>query len=247
MSPERFWELVDILGGVADDTTTPALDRELGESDEGEDFLALVQARVEQLLERCPVPESHQGDTAEWIAAAVIAAGRAEHDRVLSSGAPLVPDEWAWAEAENLLVVGMPHEAEEPRPGALLGLSLEWKTTDLPAGIESTFDPLMEWTGDDPAYGRTVTVDPEWTEAVLRLDADPEFHRRRTTIADVGLHLKVREADEMVLTPWPSPEQVDDVVLSVPVGMFAGQDRTEVYVQAVAELVLSVQDALGRG
>lgn len=247
MFPDRFWELVGTLGGVADDTTTPALDRALGESGEGENFLDLVEEHVERILERCEVPASHQGDTAEWIAAAVIAAGRAEHDRVLASGAPLVPDEWAWAEAENLLVAGMPHEADSPLPGTRIGITLEWKALDLPVDMESTFDPVLDWAGDDPRHGHSVTLDPAWTEAVLRLEADPEFQRRREAIADVGLHLKVREADEMVLTPWPAPDQVDDVVLSVPIAAFTDQDRTDVYGQVVAELVLSVQDALGRG
>lgn len=247
MSPDRFWELVETLGGVADDTTTPALDRVLHDHGEGEAFQDLVEEHVERLLERCQVPASHRGDTAEWIAAAVIAAGRAEHDRVLASGAPLVPDAWAWAEAENLLVVGMPHEVDSPLPGTRIGITLEWKTLDLPVDIESTFDPVLDWAGDDPRHGHSVTLDPAWTEAVLRLEADPEFHRRRTSIAEVGLHLKVRDCEELELTPWPSEDEVDHVVLSVPIAGFADQDRTDVYVQVVAELVLSVQDALGRG
>ncbi|GEP37909.1 hypothetical protein NPS01_15720 [Nocardioides psychrotolerans] len=246
MSPERFWELVETLDGVADDTTTPALDRMLRDHGEGENFLDLVEEHVERILERCEVPASHQGDTAEWIAAAVIAAGRAEHDRVLLSGAALVPDDWAWAEAENLLVAGAAHDQDTPLPGSLLGLTLEWKTTDLPADMESTFDPRLDRAGDDPRHGRTITHDPAWAEAVLRLDADPEFHRRRASIGDVGLHLKVREAEEMELTPWPSEDQVDDVVLSVPVAAFTAKDRVDVYVRAVAELVLTVQETLGR-
>lgn len=253
MTPERFWELVATLGGRADDATTPALDGAVRASGEGDDFGDLVDEHVERLLQRCDVPPSHRGDSAEWIAAAVIAAGRETYERTLAAGAVLLPHEWQWEEAENLLVVGFTAtegEEESHQPGMEgqhLGVTLEWKTTDLPVGVTSFFDPSLDLFGDDPRGGYAVTADPSWAEAILRIDADLEFHRRRATISDVGLHLKVRECAEVALTPWPSDEVVDDVVMSLPRDLFTdAEQRVEVYVEAVVELVLSVQERLGR-
>ena len=42
----RFWELVDLLGGVADDRTVPRLESVLAEHDESEEFLELVEDKV---------------------------------------------------------------------------------------------------------------------------------------------------------------------------------------------------------
>lgn len=251
MTPERFWELVATLGGSAGDASTPALDLALRTTGEGDEFSDLVEHHVDRLLEQCDIPPSHHGDTSEWIAAAVIAEGRETYERTLAAGGLLNPDDWRWEEAENLLVVGfVDEEDEDEQPGLEgqhLGVTLEWKTLDLPAEVTSFFDPSLDLFGDDPAGGYAVTADPAWAEAMLRIDADQEFHRRRATISDVGLHLKVRECDEVVLTPWPSDEQVDDVVMTLPREMFTdAEQRADLYVDAVVDLVLAVQERLGR-
>lgn len=251
MTPDRFWELVATLGGTADDATTTVLDAALRESGEGEDFGDLVDEHVERLLQSCSLPFSHQGDGGEWVAAAVIAAGRETYERTLAAGGLLNPDDWRWDEAENLLVAGfVDNEDEDEQPGLEgqhLGVTLEWKTADLPTGVTSYFDASLDLFGDDPRGGYAVTADPAWAEAMLRLDADAEFHRRRASISDVGLHLKVRESDEVELTPWPSDEVIDDVVMTLPREMFTdAEQRVEAYVDAVVELVLAVQERLSR-
>ena len=81
MDEARFWRLVDVLGGTADDTSTARLAAELVEHDEVDAFGDHLDVLVAQLLAACDVPVTHDGDTAEWIAAAVIARGRDTYER----------------------------------------------------------------------------------------------------------------------------------------------------------------------
>ncbi|MCW2765719.1 MAG: hypothetical protein JWO11_1678 [Nocardioides sp.] len=251
MDPERFWQLVDLLGGVADDTSTPRLDAVLQETDETHDFLVAVGAAVTRLLARCPVPASHGGDTAEWIAASVIAAGRETYERTLTAGGGLDPDGWDWGEAENLLVAGMTDDRDadeiaEEELGGRVGLHLEWKTTSVPDGVTSNYDPETDWFGDDPRFGHTIVHDPDWVTALGRLDEDAEFHRRRATIGNVGLHVVVREVSETELVPWPSADAVENVVLLLPASLVsAAESRVDAYLEALVTLVASLQDQAG--
>ena len=110
MDEDDFWGFVARLGGVADDATCRALHVEVVSAGRAAEFGTAVDAHVERLLSRCSVPYSHQGDTAEWIAAAVIAAGRSRYEEILAAGKKLRPRDWRWEDAEALLVVGFVDE-----------------------------------------------------------------------------------------------------------------------------------------
>ena len=102
MGPARFWDLIDSLGGVADDQTTGPLHELLVASGEGDAFRSTLEDLVRALLDTCDVPPLYRGDTSEWIAAAVVARGRDVYERVLAAGADLDPEEWAWGESEAI-------------------------------------------------------------------------------------------------------------------------------------------------
>lgn len=256
---ERFWQLVDLLGGVANDASVPRLEASL-RAGEAEAFLDRVYELVAALLQRCSVPASHAGDTAEWIAAAVVAAGRTTYENTLAAGGRLDPEAWAWSEAEDLLVAGVPEHADagdgdqpdevaDPddvteRLGDELGLTFQWCSAEVPPDVDTSYDPAND-RGDDPEHGQVWTDDDEWTRTLALLDGDAEFHRRRAAIAGIGLHVVVRDIDEATLTPWPSDEDVRDVVLTVPAeAVLAAPRREDAYVEAVVTLVSSVVEAL---
>jgi hypothetical protein len=241
MDVGRFWELVDLLGGTADDASTPRLAAALVEHDEAEGFSDHLDVLVAQLLATCDVPPSHEGDTAEWIACAVVASGRATYDRVLAAGAPLDPDDWDWAEAEDLLVVG-----EEQADAPLDPLTLQWKSRQVPVGVETVWDPDDDAHGDDPAYGLVPTSDEAWNAALGVLGTDAEFLRRRAELEPLALHVVVRDVDEVELSAWPDPAAAESVVLAVPVTMvLAEESRVEAYLDAVVTIMTAVQEALG--
>lgn len=256
MDDARFWELVDQLGGVADDATVPRLEAGLLRG-EAEPFLDHVYERVAALLQRCSVPPSHAGDTAEWIAAAVVAAGRDTYERTRAAGGALDPDAWAWAEAEALLVAGVEEHDEDAEQdpdhdedftdhlGHKLGLTLRWCASDAPTGVETTYDPAAD-DGDDPDQSTVTTEDEEWTATLALLDGDPEFHRRRIRLAAVGLHVVVRDVDEATLMAWPTDDDMRDVVMTLPVeAVLAAPSRHDAYLEAVITLVTAVGEALG--
>jgi hypothetical protein len=133
-------------------------------------------------------------------------------------------------------------------PVLSLGVWLQWKAPQVPPGVSTAWDAEMAEESDDPAYSRVVTTDAAWDEALETLAADPEFHRRRELIGEIGLHVVVREVDEWTLTPWPSDELVDDVVLTVPAAQALDADpRSAFYVEAVVALITSTQENLGLG
>ncbi|MBB6629216.1 hypothetical protein H5V45_17955 [Nocardioides sp. KIGAM211] len=253
MESARFWELVDVLGGVADDRTVPRLEAVLVESGESEEFLDLVEDKVRQLLTACTVPPSHAGDTAEWLAAAVVASGRSRYEHVLSAGGPLDPDDWAWAEAEHLLVAGFLTDLEQ------VGLTLQWKSRQVPVGVETSWRPDDD-AGDDPGLPLVATTDEAWEAALGVLLDDEEFAARRARLHGIALHVVVRDVEEMEISAWEGAGEdeddtsgdddsaegvVSDVVLVVPVAMVVAEEsRVEAYLQAVVTLITSVQDGL---
>ncbi len=242
METTRFWELVDLLGGVADDDTTPRLDAALADETEAEEFADLVEEAVHRLLERCAVPPSHAGDTAEWIAAAVVASGRTTYERTLAAGGLLSPDDWAWAEAENLLVAGL---SDDEEGAGEADLTLQWCSSTVPPGVSTAFEADLDF-GDDPAWGRVVTHDEAWEAALGLLDEDAEYLTRRESLGDIRLHIVVRDVEEMELSAWPEPESVEDVVLVVPAPLILAEDsRVDGYLEAVVTIVTSVQAQLG--
>jgi len=241
MDVARFWELVELLGGAADDASTARLGAVLVEQDEVEGFADHLDVLVARLLATCDVPASHDGDAAEWIACAVVASGRASYERVLAAGAPLDPDEWAWAEADGLLVVG-----EELADAPADSLTLQWKSREVPVGVETVWDPDDDAHGDDPAYGLVPTSDEAWDAALGVLATDEEFLRRRAALDPLALHVVVRDVDELELSAWPDPDAAESVVLTVPAAIvLAEESRVEAYLDAVVTLMTAVQDALG--
>ncbi|GAW50519.1 MULTISPECIES: hypothetical protein [unclassified Nocardioides] len=147
-------------------------------------------------------------------------------------------------DAELLLVAGL-----EAEPDDVLGVWLQWKSAHVPADVTTAWTqggdlpPEME---DDPSYGRVPTADPAWGEALAVLAGDGEFQRRRDLIGDRGLHVVVGDVDEWLLTPWPSEDDVEHVVLTVPAAAaVAAESRTEFYLDAVVTLVTSTQQQLG--
>ena len=159
------------------------------------------------------MPASHDGDTAEWIAcrrgrqrARVVRAG-------LAAGAPLDPDDWAWAEAESLS-----WSARRPADAPADSLTLQWKSREVPVGVETVWDPDDDEHGDDPAYGLVPTSDEAW-DAALGVLAD-----RRRVPAPAGRRSGRSRCTSWCATstswssrPGPDPDAVESVVLAVPV------------------------------
>ena len=240
MDAARFWELVDLLGGTADDASTDRLAAVLVEQDGVEEFADHLDVLVAQLLATCEVPALHS-DTAEWLACAVVASGQASYERVLAAAAPLDPDDWAWTEAGSLLVVG-----EALAEGPADSLTLQWKSREVPVGVETVWDPDDDAHGDDPAYGLVPTSDEAWDAALGVLGTDEEFLRRRATLDPLALHVVVRDVEELELSAWPDPDAAESVVLTVPVAMVLSEEsRVEAYLDAVVTLMTAVQEALG--
>lgn len=239
MDDARFWELVDLLGGTADFASTRRLQAAL-EGDEVQAFGDAVDVKVAQLLADCDVPDTLDGDTAEWVACAVVARGRDTYEATRAAGAELSPDDWAWDEAESLLLVG----EEQAAPGEA-PVTLQWKSREVPVGVETVWDPDDDAHGDDPAYGLVPTSDGAWEAALGVLTTDAEFVRRRAELGGLDLHLVVRDVDELELSAWPDPDDAESVVLVVPAAMvLAEESRVEAYLDAVVTLVTAVQDAI---
>ncbi|MCL8024769.1 hypothetical protein [Nocardioides bruguierae] len=229
MTPEEFWAHVDSLGGVADDGTVEDLVERLSTA-EAEAFAERVEVLVEELLRACDVPGTHTGDTAEWLAAAVIAAGRETYEATLAAGEPLDPERWAWDEAEALLVVA-PVEGEDEAFGlpATPPVTFQWLHLTSPDDVETAYDEnVAEVTGalgigPDPAFGPVPASDPAFDRALAR-------HQDWPTAAP-QLHLAVMEGfDEPTPTLWPNVEEPEHVVLVVPPPMLLEAiNRVEVY------------------
>lgn len=207
MGPERFWELVDTLDGVADGETCARLDALLRTTGEGAAFADAVDRAVDDLVDACRWPDEVAGsDAASWVAAAVVASGRESYDAVRAAGV-VDPERWAWDEAEALLVVGPEptdeHRGSGPPPDhgeatPPVGIALQWFAVPSPPGVSTPFDrmpttPVVDF-GDDPAWGRVPVHDPEWVEAQRRLAADPSFVDRRRAVEGLRLWLTVRPA-----------------------------------------------------
>ncbi len=251
MTPDRFWRLVELLDGTADQETVARLEAAMAPGEQ-ETFADAVQDHVDRLLARREVPGSHAGDTAEHLAAAVVAAGRDTYERELALDAPLDPGQWRWEEAEALLVAGLAEE-EEPPDGVgdladQLGIHLQWRSVQVPDGVLTSWGEevaeIDEVVGDDPSFGRFPTDDPHWHEALSRLAEDPEFHRRREAVAGLELHVVVRDTDEATLSAYPDAEAAEHAVLVVPVAaMTAEPDRVEAYVESVVTLLVSLTES----
>lgn len=250
MDEARFWELIDLLGGVADDDSVGPLRAALAASGDGEDFEDEVESRVAALRDTCGFPDFFRGsDLGECLGAAVVAAGRTTYESTLAAGRRLDEGAWDWEEAEVLLVAGGPGDTEYPneteRLISQLGIRLQWRSTTEPDGVDTDFDPDFDF-GDDPAWGGEILEDDEWSAALTDLERDSEFRRRRATLRGVGLHLVVRDADEVLLMAFPHDDAVADVVMILPTQqVLAAESRRSAYVEGAVMLVSAVQDAAG--
>lgn len=239
MTPQRFWELVASLGGRVDDVSAEQLEDRLDPA-EAEAFGDHVQQHVDALLARCEVPSSHGGDTAEWIAAAVVAAGEEVYRRTLQRGGLLDPAAWEWEEAEALLVVGHPElDPVDDGPGGTpdLPMTFQWHSGQVPPGVRTVWDPQ---TADvlgtlgvafDPAFGQVPATDPHFVEVVSGLPP-----------AALQRHLVVSEdVEEPRWLLFPEHGEPEHLVLVVPVGpLLEEEDRRPLYL----ELLEAVDAAL---
>jgi len=253
MTPERFWELIDSLGGVADDESCERLDLELQRTGEGDAFADEVEVHVADLLRHCTVPDDQPADTEEWLAAAVVAAGREAYDTTIAAGGTLDASRWRWRDAEALLVAGwsshaaavetVPHDRDPDFP-----VTLQWKVAAPPAGVYTSHG--VDDLGDDPETGVVTSSDPAWDRARRYLADDPGLTEELGALDWLDLHLVVREDTEVAepeLRPYPSPDKVRSVVLVVPQSLFADPDtRAEAYAEAVQAMVAGLAGRIQR-
>jgi hypothetical protein len=217
---DEFWDHIDRLGGVADTTSCRGLHAELVASGRGRAFGDAVDEHVSRLLERCNVPFSHQGDTAEWIAAAVIASGRSTYEKTLAAGKKLKPGDWAWDDAESLLVTGFVDDgsnAGTDLPEATELASLQWNAGQVPDGVTTSWEPFVDQIAqtmgelDHPNAGRSVCNDLEWIAAIEEADADTGILVWARN-ARLHLALVIREVDEGENRRYPDYQQVMRIV-----------------------------------
>jgi hypothetical protein len=213
MIPERFWELVGTLDGVADDLSCAELDGLLRETGEGAAFADILDPLVESLVWGCRWPDEIAGsDAMNWVAAAVVAAGRSTYEAVLAAR-EVDPDQWEWGEAEALLVVGVEESAEDEEPDhgdpvPPVGVALQWLAVPAPEGVQGPHDDDIDGAfdpGDDPAWGRVRVDDPDWLAAQQRLAGDQSFLDRRARLGDLRLGLTVRPVPPVGQTA-PDPD-----------------------------------------
>jgi hypothetical protein len=273
MTPERFWELVGTLDGVADDMSCAELDALLRETGEGSAFADILDPHVESLVRGCRWPNGIAGsDTMNWVAAAVVAAGRSTYEIVLAAQ-EVNPDQWQWGEAEALLVAGAEESEDDAPPDhgdpvPPVRVALQWLSVPSPEGVPGPPDDddptgVMD-PGDDPDWGRVPVHDPDWVAARERLAADQSFLERRARLGDLGLWLTVRPVPpEGQTAPDPDRHSPFDgirpvseaiayrfesgdrktVVLVVPNSDFpVTGSRVECYVAAVHRLLEAAED-----
>lgn len=246
MDDATYWQLIDLLGGVAEESTVTLLEQELAlrSAEDREEFLHRTQAFVDELLARCEVPPSHAGDTAEWIAAAVIARGRDTYEQTRQAGKPLVPGDWEWDDAEWLLVAGIDLDAVVPDSPEGIGNSglvgLTWLASWAPEGLEQHVDDLHL---DPYTYGFRPFPDPAWANAWEQLLTDEEVAPHLEFMAQWELRIAIIDGDDLELGIWPSPEQAELVQLMVPVALFRAEpSREEGYAKAVRTLLGALLD-----
>ena len=204
MTPERFWQLVGTLDGVADDETCARLHALVRSTGEGSAFIEMVEDHVERLAVECRWPGDFAGrDTMNWVGAAVVAAGKVSYDAVRAEGA-VDPEQWRWDEAEALLIVGFEMTEEDQahgpppdhgEPVSPVAVTLQWLSIPSPTGVRTPHDHGPDSIidlGDHPDNGRTPVHDPDWVAAQRHLAADQSFLARRLRVEHLGLWLTVR-------------------------------------------------------
>jgi hypothetical protein len=206
------------------------LELELGAAGRGLEFVDAVDDHVRRLLAACTLPEDLWGDSAEWLAAALIAAGRTTYEENVASGATIDPDAWNWDESEALLGTGFPHEGGDPSASDLLEslVSLQWNAEQVPDGVSTTWEPFVDMFGaaDDPMLGRSVVTDPEWEQAMAQIGPD--------TGTSLHLALVVRDLPDAENLRWPEHNQV---MRRLPVSdVLAATSRRDLYARELKAL-----------
>ncbi|UYM03702.1 DUF4240 domain-containing protein [Solicola gregarius] len=164
MRSAEFWDLIDVLGGTADEESVARLGERLGglPARTVEAFGTALDERIDVLAESPAIPEElRYSETAEWFAAAIIAAGRPAYEKARRAHAPFDADDWGFEEAEDLLVVG--ENILEPVEIELDGVQVEWLSAQRP---DEVGDPLDAIDAADPLDA----IDPP--AEVDALDAD---------------------------------------------------------------------------
>ncbi len=169
MRSEQFWELIGVLGGVADEESAARLGEKLASLPPRtvESFGGALDERIGILTESLAIPEElRYSEYAEWFAAAIIAAGRPAYEKARRAREPFTSDGWAYEQAEDLLVVS--ENILEPVEIELEAVEVEWLSVRHPEDVEvaddpvaDDFDPLESDWGvrviEDPLIGAALT------------------------------------------------------------------------------------------
>lgn len=160
MRNEEFWNLIGVLGGVADEESVARLGEKLAAlpARTVEAFGSALDERIDVLAESPAIPEDlRYSENSEWFAAAIIAAGKPAYEKARRARAPFAADDWAFEEAEELLVVS--ENILEPVEIELDGVEVEWLSVQHPDDVEVSDDPAAD--AHDPEWGVPVLNDAQ--------------------------------------------------------------------------------------
>ena len=162
MRSEQFWELIGVLGGVADEESAARLGERLASLPPRtvESFGGALDERVGILSESLAIPEDlRYSEHAEWFAAAIIACGRPAYEKARRTREPFLADDWAYEQAEDLLVVS--ENILEPVQIDFDGVEVEWLSDQHPDDVEVVDGPVAdEFDPVEPEWGVRVVEDP---------------------------------------------------------------------------------------
>lgn len=162
MRSEQFWELVGVLGGVADEESAARLGEKLATlpARTVESFGGALEERIGILAESPAIPEElRYSEYAEWFAAAIVAAGRPTYEKARRAHEPFAADDWAYGQAEDLLVVS--ENILEPVEIELDAVEVEWLSLRHPEDVEVADDPVAdEFDPLESDWGVRVVEDP---------------------------------------------------------------------------------------
>ncbi|MBB6421579.1 DUF4240 domain-containing protein [Streptomyces sp. AK010] len=144
MTEEEFWSLIDLLEGVANQRTTPALAETLAREgkDRIEEFADILAAMVQQIetetLSRIPARDVNDppdappvpllGDALVNIRYAIVAAGRSQYQQIQRNPDRVADCTWNFSESDGLAeAVSMAYEKTtgEPWLGPLPGFGMD--------------------------------------------------------------------------------------------------------------------------
>ncbi|MFF0445440.1 DUF4240 domain-containing protein [Streptomyces sp. NPDC004609] len=236
MTEDEFWSLIDLLGGVADQRTTPALAEALEREGKAriEEFADIVTEKLNQLerepLSGIPVRDTHDpseappvplaGDALSHLHYAVVAAGRSRFRQV--QGNPEQVAAWAWDFSES--------------DGLAEAISMAYEVT--------TGQP---WLGPLPGFGVAEPEDPTadmatdvlWLSLALHGDGDipAAYSEAAGTVVDMV------QGDPQWITWWAGADQRD---LSMEIEYTAQAERSKVAARPSARRPVRVRPSGSR-